>query len=58
MRRISSDLQCEILDLSGGENITEPCKRKNKIKKYSPGVSVGIPVVSYNFQEMYFHVQH
>ncbi|XP_010743956.1 ankyrin repeat domain-containing protein 2 [Larimichthys crocea] len=44
VRRISSDLQCEILDLSGGENITEPCKRKNKIKKYSPGVSVGIPV--------------
>ncbi|KAG8000101.1 Ankyrin repeat domain-containing protein 2, partial [Nibea albiflora] len=45
VRRISSDLQCEILDLSGGENITEPCKRKNKIKKYSPGVSVGIPVI-------------
>ncbi|TKS85599.1 Ankyrin repeat domain-containing protein 2 [Collichthys lucidus] len=44
VRRISSELQCEILDLSEGENITEPCKRKNKIKKYSPGVSVGIPV--------------
>ncbi|KAL7383801.1 hypothetical protein ABVT39_017844 [Epinephelus coioides] len=45
VRRISSELHCEILDLSGGENITELCKRKKKIKKtYSPRVSVEIPV--------------
>lgn len=45
-RRISSDLHCEILDLSGGENITELCKRKKKIKKAnSAGVPVELPVI-------------
>ncbi len=57
VRRISSDLHCEILDLSGGENITELCKRKKKIKKtYSPRVSVEISVVSYTFQKPHLHV--
>ncbi|XP_042357944.1 ankyrin repeat domain-containing protein 2 [Plectropomus leopardus] len=46
VRRISSELHCEILDLSGGENITELCKRKKKIKKtYTPRVSAEIPVI-------------
>ncbi|XP_074501910.1 uncharacterized protein ankrd2 [Sebastes fasciatus] len=46
VRRISSDLHSEILDLSGGENITELCKRKKKIKKTcSPRVSVEIPEI-------------
>ncbi|XP_035519782.1 ankyrin repeat domain-containing protein 2 [Morone saxatilis] len=38
--------KCEILDLSGGENITELYKRKKKIKKAcSPKAFVEIPVV-------------
>ncbi|XP_054456587.1 ankyrin repeat domain-containing protein 2 [Anoplopoma fimbria] len=46
VRRISSDLHCEILDLSGGDNITELCKRKKKIKKTNlPRVSVESPVI-------------
>ncbi|KAI3363201.1 hypothetical protein L3Q82_011830, partial [Scortum barcoo] len=46
VRRISSDIRCEILDVSGGENVTEQCKRKKKIKKtYSPRVSVEIPEI-------------
>ncbi|XP_070772226.1 ankyrin repeat domain-containing protein 2 [Enoplosus armatus] len=46
VKRISSDLRCEILDLSGGENLTELCKRKKKIKKaYSPRMSVETPVI-------------
>uniref|UniRef100_A0A4W6C4N8 Ankyrin repeat domain 2 (stretch responsive muscle) n=1 Tax=Lates calcarifer TaxID=8187 RepID=A0A4W6C4N8_LATCA len=48
VRRISSDLHCEILDLSGGEDIIELCKRKKKIKKtYSPRLSVEIPVIGH-----------
>lgn len=47
MRRISSDLEGMTLDLSGGENITELCKRK-KIKR--------APAVSYNFQKPYLYV--
>ncbi|XP_059215713.1 ankyrin repeat domain-containing protein 2 [Centropristis striata] len=46
VRRISTDLHCEILDLNGEENIKELCKRKKKIKKtFSPRVSVEIPVI-------------
>ncbi|XP_029306087.1 ankyrin repeat domain-containing protein 2 [Cottoperca gobio] len=44
VRRISSDLHCEMLDLSVGENITELCKRE-KNKTFSPRVSVEIPVI-------------
>lgn len=51
-KMISSDLYCEVLDLSGGENITELCKTQKKIKKtYSPRVSVETPVVSHTFQK-------
>ncbi|KAL6101839.1 ankrd2 [Pungitius sinensis] len=40
-RITSTDLHCDILDLSGGENIPELCKRKNTIKQtYSPRVSM------------------
>nr|XP_046258058.1 ankyrin repeat domain-containing protein 2 isoform X3 [Scatophagus argus] len=46
VRMISSDLHCEIWDLSRGENITELSKRKTKTKKtYLLGVSVEIPVM-------------
>ncbi|XP_022619356.1 ankyrin repeat domain-containing protein 2-like [Seriola dumerili] len=48
VRMIASDLHCEIVDLSGEENITELCKRKKKIKTtYSPGLSTEIPVVGH-----------
>ncbi|KAF3842105.1 hypothetical protein F7725_024056 [Dissostichus mawsoni] len=44
--RMSSDLHCEMLDLSMGENITDLCKRKKMIKKTcSPRVSAEIPVI-------------
>nr|XP_046258057.1 ankyrin repeat domain-containing protein 2 isoform X2 [Scatophagus argus] len=57
---ISSDLHCEIWDLSRGENITELSKRKTKTKKtYLLGVSVEIPVVSYNSRKLFsLHEQH
>ncbi|XP_035810833.2 ankyrin repeat domain-containing protein 2 isoform X2 [Amphiprion ocellaris] len=46
VRRLSSDLHSEILDLSAGDNIPEGCKRKKKIKTtYAPRVSVEIPVI-------------
>ncbi|KAM6922246.1 uncharacterized protein ankrd2 isoform 2-T2 [Lycodopsis pacificus] len=45
-KSISPDLHCEILDLSGGENLTELCKREKKIKEtYSPRVSVESPAI-------------
>ncbi|KAF0027460.1 hypothetical protein F2P81_020201 [Scophthalmus maximus] len=48
VRKISLDLDCEILDLGGGENITELCKRKNTIKKTSsPRLSAEIPVIAH-----------
>ncbi|XP_030298333.1 ankyrin repeat domain-containing protein 2 [Sparus aurata] len=44
-RRVSTDLHCEVLDVSGGENITELCKRKKNFKTTrSPRMSVEIPV--------------
>uniref|UniRef100_A0A8C2ZHE1 Ankyrin repeat domain 2 (stretch responsive muscle) n=1 Tax=Cyclopterus lumpus TaxID=8103 RepID=A0A8C2ZHE1_CYCLU len=52
VRSSSSDLHCELLDLSGGENITELCKRKEQMKKtYSPRVSVQSPIGSMDTAE-------
>lgn len=46
VRSISSDLHCEVLDLSGGENITELCKREEQMKKtFSPKLFVESPVI-------------
>uniref|UniRef100_UPI003AAAF2B6 uncharacterized protein ankrd2 n=1 Tax=Centroberyx gerrardi TaxID=166262 RepID=UPI003AAAF2B6 len=47
VRKTSSDLRREILDLGGAENITELCKRKKKKtkKKSSSRVSVEVPVL-------------
>ncbi|KAK2824282.1 hypothetical protein Q5P01_021457 [Channa striata] len=43
-QRITSDLRCEILHLSGGENIANLCNTKKMTKKtYSPVVCVEIP---------------
>ncbi|XP_044229377.1 ankyrin repeat domain-containing protein 2 [Thunnus albacares] len=45
VRRISSDLRCEVLGPNGAENITELCKRNKKIKKtYSSRGSVEMPM--------------
>ncbi|XP_068424752.1 ankyrin repeat domain-containing protein 2 [Clinocottus analis] len=46
VRSISSELHFEILDISGGEKITELCERgKQMTKTYSPRVSVESPVI-------------
>lgn len=58
MKRISSDLHCELLDLSREENITQLWKNKKIEKIYSPRLSVEIPVVSANVQKPYLHVHN
>ncbi|XP_034463802.1 ankyrin repeat domain-containing protein 2 isoform X2 [Hippoglossus hippoglossus] len=49
VRRVSSDQRCEILELSGGENVRELCEEKKMIKKKtdSPRLSAEIPVIGH-----------